>query len=234
MPSPLIRPPKGAEKFPYKWMKWHNHIIPLNKVLGIGVDFLIEIQNRINKRLSTKIIVVGDAGIGKTYLAIDLAMVFDKTFKIEPPPSQVIFYHEDYMALTNILKEGKWIVLDEPSYVIGHREWYNEINRILVQTMESDRFAVHPLIIPIINQALLDKVIRQHLLQYMIWVTDRGKGRVYGIRHSHFVDKVYYDYKCDLIMLAPKIQLHSCGRTACLGCKSLILVISSSGLSMRG
>jgi len=77
------------------------------------------------------------------------------------------------------LREGQVIVLDEPEYVAGHREWYRDQNRALVSTMRSGRFKVHPVFLPIINKSLLDKVIREHLLQYMVVLEDRGEGTVY-------------------------------------------------------
>ena len=35
------------------------------------------------------------------------------------------------------MKMGKCIVFDEPSYALGKRDWYKEIQKVLVHTIES-------------------------------------------------------------------------------------------------
>lgn len=213
--------PEGYEG-PLKWMWWNGKQIPYNPSLGVTVKWINHIKGRITKKLSTKIIVVGEAGISKTYSGTAISMLFDNRFKITPPPSQVIFGHKDYLDLTLELPSGRWIVLDEPSYVIGKREWYEELNKILVKSIESDRYKVHPLVIPIISKDLLDKTVREHLIQFMVIMYDIGKGSVYRITRDHFNDKVLYHYVCELITLQPKRELWGeCHRLSCLDCPEL-------------
>lgn len=210
-------PPEGYDG-PLKWIKFHGHIVPFNSALGITLKWFNHIQGRITKKLSTKIIVVGEAGISKTYTAVSIAQFFDARFKV----NQVIFGHRDYMELTLKLRAGRWIVLDEPSYVLGKREWYNELNKILVQTIESDRYRVHPLLIPIISKDLLDKTLREHLIQFMIIMTDLGNGDIYRLTRDHFNDKVIYHHVCGLKVVTPKRNLTTqCNRTTCLECIEL-------------
>ena len=210
-------PPEGYEG-PLKWIKFHGHIVPYNSALGVTLKWFNHIQGRITKKLSTKIIVVGEAGISKTYTALAIAEFFDRRFGVK----EVIFGHRDYMELTLKLRAGRWIVLDEPSYVLGKREWYNELNKILVQTIESDRYRVHPLLIPIISKDLLDKTLREHLIQFMVIMWDLGKGDVYRLTRDHFNDKVLYHHVCGLKVLTPKRNLVlECGRTTCLECRHL-------------
>jgi len=210
-------PPEGYEG-PLKWIKFHGHIVPYNSALGITLKWFNHIQGRITKKLSTKIIVVGEAGISKTYTAIAIAQFFDPRFSAR----EVIFGHRDYMELTLKLRAGRWIVLDEPSYVLGKREWYNELNKILVQTIESDRYRVHPLLIPIISKDLLDKTLREHLIQFMIIMWDLGRGDIYRLTRDHFNDKVLYHHVCGLKILTPKRNLQvECGKHTCLECAKL-------------
>jgi len=212
----MAETPKTYEG-PLKWIKWHGKKVPYNAALGVTLKWINHIKGRITQRLSTKIIVVGEAGISKTYTAIAIAMFFDKRFNIK----QVIFGHKDYMQLTLDMPAKRWIVLDEPSYVLGKRDWYNELNKILVQAIESDRYKIHPLIIPIISKDLLDKTVREHLIQFLIIMTDLGMGRVYKLRRDHFNDKVLYRYVCTIRVIMPKRQLATCNRDSCLGCRDL-------------
>jgi len=114
---------------------------------------------------------------------------------------------------------GAPIVFDEPSYAMGKREWYKQLNKALVSTVESMRFKIHPLYIPIINKSLLDKTIRSHLIQFQVLVHSRGKATVYRIRSSQFIDKVYHSYFCDLEYNMLDSDL--CSRDSCLDCKKL-------------
>ena len=91
-----------------------------------------------------------------------------------------------------------------------------ELNKALVQTVESFRFKVHPFIIPIINKSLLDKTIRSHLIQFQVVVRDRGAATVCRIRPSQFTEKVYYEYFCDELF-----NKDFCDKPSCLGCKQL-------------
>jgi len=216
-PLQFADPPEGY-KGPLKWIKFHGHIVPYNSALGVTLKWFNHIQGRITKKLSTKIIVVGEAGISKTYTALAIAKFFDQRFGV----NEVIFGHRDYMELTLKLRAGRWIVLDEPSYVLGKREWYNELNKILVQTIESDRYRVHPLLIPIISKDLLDKTLREHLIQFMIIMYDLGSGEIYRLNRDHFNDKVLYRHICGLKVLTPKRNLQAqCGKHTCLECSKL-------------
>lgn len=208
--------PEGYEG-PLKWMWWNGRQIPYNPSLGVTLKWLNHIRGRITKKLSTKIIVVGEAGLSKTYTAICLAMLFDPKFSID----QVIFGHKDYLKLTLKLPAGRGIVLDEPSYVIGKREWWQELNQILVQSIESDRYKVHPLYIPIISKDLLDKTVREHLIQFMIIMKDLGRGTIYRLIRDHFNDKVLYNFICNLRIYTPIRELSVCGKDSCLACQKL-------------
>jgi len=121
------------------------------------------------------------------------------------------------MNLLRKLPMGKPIMFDEPSYAMGKRDWYKQINKVLVQTIESQRFKVHPLIIPIINLTLLDKTVRDHLIQFVVFTVRRGYGFVYRLHPSQWEEKIYhpklYTFKWPLI--------GKCKKDSCLGCKKL-------------
>jgi hypothetical protein len=88
-----------------------------------------------------------------------------------------------------------------------------------VKTIESFRYLVHPLFIPIINKALLDKSIRTYLLQYQVVVLDRGHAFVYHLEPSQFQEKVYQKRFCELEY--PLFDNDLCNRDSCLDCRWL-------------
>ena len=185
------------------------------------------LRYRTNRKLATNIVFTGEAGIGKSYMAIDVARYFEGCYKSEPSGEikdrfiidQVVFTQSDYMDLLSRLKMGKAIVFDEPSYAMGKRDWYKELNKVLAQTMESQRFLIHPMFIPVINMSLLDKTIRSYLIQYQVHVTDRGRATVYRLSPSQSTDKVYRTTMCELIY--HMIDSNLCNKDSCLGCKKM-------------
>lgn len=187
------------------------------------------------KKLATNIVITGEAGIGKSYLCTDIVRVYEglshtftdidlwnvrhhvpiDNFTI----NQVVYAFPEYMDLVIKLPMGKPIVFDEPSYAMGKRDWYKEINKVLVQTMESQRFMIHPVFIPIINKALLDKTIRSYLIQFQVHVNDRGRATVYRISPSQSSDKVYRWTVCELYYQLFDNDI--CTIDSCISCTEL-------------
>ncbi|MHA1829049.1 MAG: hypothetical protein ACTSX6_10440 [Candidatus Heimdallarchaeaceae archaeon] len=159
--------------------------------------------------------VTGEPGIGKSYLAMDFARVLDPKFTID----QVVFNFAQFMELVLRLPMGRPIVFDEPSYAMGKRDWYKELNKALVLTIESFRFKVHPLFIPIINTNLLDRTVRQYLIQYLVHVIDRGFARVYRLFPSQWKDEYYHYHLCNVRYEI--FDRDKCNKETCLGCKKL-------------
>lgn len=193
------------------WHGWETHI---DGSQGLAPLFSREMQKRVNKKLALNVAIVGEAGIGKSYLAIQIARVLDPKLKI----SQIVFTYKEYTEELLRGRRGKPIIFDEPSYAMGKREWYKEINQALTKTLESQRFLVRPLFIPIININLLDKTIRDYLLQFQVLVYDRGKARVYRISPSQHQDKTYYIRMCNLQY---GLMDAECGIESCLTCKQI-------------
>ena len=159
-------------------------------------------------------IFTGEAGNSKTYCAIGFARFIQPSFGIE----QIAMTYSDVMKLMLKFKEGKIIVMDEPSYVLGHREWYKAQQKALVSTLRSGRFKVHPLFMPVINKSLLDKVIREHLIQFMVVLDARGEGTVYEMLPSHFEDFTYNRFLCRIRI--EMLDVNQCEKTWCYRCKS--------------
>jgi len=183
---------------------------------GVYPVFSREIRRRVRNKKAVNIAVVGEAGEGKSYIGIQIARMIHPNFKVK----QVIFGLKEYLLLTLRLGMGKPIVFDEPSYAMGKRDWYKEINKVLVLSIESSRFKVHPLIIPVINLNLLDKSIRSYLIQYLVHVLDRGKAIVYRIRAAQHKDGFYRYHMCNIHY--GMMDNNKCKKDSCLGCRKIM------------
>jgi hypothetical protein len=209
-----------------KMLNYNGWQILVSAKLGVRPLFQDQLRWRTNHKLATNICVTGEPGIGKSYQAINIARVFEglyysssgkmkERFKLE----QIVFTHSDYMELLLRLKMGKPIVFDEPSYAMGKRDWFQDLQKVLVHTLESQRFLIHPLFIPIINMSLLDKTIRNYLIQFQIHVLGRGHAYVYRLKPSQATDKIYREFMVELYYHQFDSQL--CSKDSCLGCKKL-------------
>jgi hypothetical protein len=204
MQIPLKRLDVGFQQFYY------------SQDLGVYPKFSIEVRRRIKQKRATNATVSGEGGIGKSYHAIDICRGLSRRFTVD----QVVFNLDQFLDAVLYTPMGVPIVFDEPSYAMSKREWYKELNQALVKTIESFRYKVHPLFIPIINKSLLDKTIRSYLLQYQINVMDRGKATVYRLSPSQLSDKTYHPFFCELKY--PLFDRHLCNKDSCLGCSYLI------------
>jgi hypothetical protein len=194
----------------------------VSRAQGVSPFFSSSIRFRVNHKLYTNVAVTGEAGIGKSYDACDMARICEgltrdgkDRFKID----QVVYRESDYLALLPRLRMGKAIVFDEPSYALGKRDWFKELQKVLVHTLESQRFLIHPVFIPIINLALLDKTIRAYLISHVVHITGRGHGMTYRVMPSQRSDKVYWYGRGEIIYRMFDNDL--CNKDSCLGCKKL-------------
>ena len=178
--------------------------------------FAIEIRQRVRQKLAVNVLVTGEGGIGKSMLAIQLAQIIDADLD---PEKQVVYTYSEYLDALMGLGKGKPIIFDEPSYALSHRSWFSEIQQALVKTMESQRFMLHPLFIPIINASLIDKTIRNFLIQYAVYEFARGKAVVYRLKPSQREDKTYYNTIARLDY--PLLDSESCDKDSCLDCRDL-------------
>ena len=185
--------------------------------VGYYPYFTITLYNRIKQKKASNIIVVGEGGIGKTYLGFDMCRVLSpKHFNIQG----VVFTYDEFMRYINTSRMGVPVCFDEPSYAMSSKDWYNQMNKALVKTIESFRFKVHPLFIPVINKKLLDKTVRDYLIQFQIVMHDRGKGTAYRLYPSQSSEKVYRYGICKIRY--DLFDNNICERDTCLDCPKLM------------
>lgn len=210
------------QKNSLKLMNFNGWECLVSKEQAVSPFFSSQIRFRVHHKLYTNVAVTGEAGIGKSYDALDMARICEgldrrgrDRFKID----QVVYQQSAYLSLLPTLRMGKAIVFDEPSYALGKRDWYKELQKVLVHTLESQRFLVHPLFIPIINMALLDKTIRAYLISHVVHVVGRGHALVYRLKPSQRNEKIYWYQMGELYYRMFDNKL--CPRDSCLGCKKL-------------
>jgi hypothetical protein len=192
-----------------------------NASRGVFPVFSYILRTRVKRQKASNIAVVGEPGDGKSYISFDIARVLARA-GIHPrnfTVDQVVLSYGEFLKQIVKLRLGRPLAFDEPSYAMSKRDWYKEINKALVLTIESFRFKVHPLFIPIINMNLLDKTIRQHLIQFCVEMKDRGRARVYRMRSKQHEDGYYRHFLCDLRYRMFDNEL--CSRASCLDCSKV-------------
>jgi hypothetical protein len=203
-------------KPPAKFFNVAGYKVAINTISGIYPYFTVEARQRMKNKMSLNIVITGEAGVSKTYTGAMICKLLNPRFSLE----ETVMSFKEYMEA--ILKKGKTnvpILFDEPQYALDKRDWYNDVNKALIKTITSQRFRRRPLVIPIINQSLLDLNLRKYLLNYHIVLTDRGKGVVYRMTASQVEDKIYRRRICTLKYGLMDNNL--CSKESCLGCRVL-------------
>ena len=169
--------------------KLGNHEFYINSSLGYYPYFSIELRQRVKKHMAVNCVVTGEGGVSKSYTTSDICRTLSpKNFGVD----DIVFKYPEFLRSVITSKRGTPIEFDEPSYAMSKKDWYKDIVKALVKTIESFRFKGKPLFIPIINKALLEKDIRTYLLQYQVAMKDRGRGTAYHLFASQFKEgKVY-------------------------------------------
>jgi hypothetical protein len=142
------------------------------------------LRGRIENGYNALLLIEGRAGIGKSYAGMALAEEMDPTFNID----RVVFSAEEYLNAMKGIQRGRWIQIDEPaqSEVLSTHSWWAETQRALSDCLESNRYLGVGTILATINRGLLDSLVRNYLLHFMVNMISRGRGTCYEIQHSAF------------------------------------------------
>lgn len=197
--------------------KLGNHEFYINSSLGYYPYFSIELRQRVKKHMAVNCVVTGEGGVSKSYTTSDLCRTLSpKNFDV----NDIVFRYPEFLRSVITSKRGTPIEFDEPSYAMSKKDWYKDIVKALVKTIESFRFKGKPLFIPIINKALLEKDIRTYLLQYQVAMKDRGRGTAYRLFASQFKDGKVYSYEICKLRYG-LFDNNLCSKPSCLVCKKL-------------
>lgn len=212
----------------FKALKYGNTIF----LIGPGYDTKVidEILGKIKRQESVVIVITGPPGTGKTYLGIALAQILDERFHITdtPPPDpkedhgQVTFERSHIMHLTGVnspLKRGQVVLPDESHFGIGARKWMKTDQQELTDYVAAIRSKGYVLILVVLHTEMIDKMIRDFVINYEIHVTNRGEGVVYRRWFPQFSKEVYKKRIGRVRLPLPDYEL--CGYPTCLGCKHL-------------
>lgn len=89
-----------------------------------------------------------------------------------------------------------------------------------MRVVETSRYLNNPLIFPVVNRNLLDKILREYYINYVVQMIDRGIGKVEYTWHPQ-----YYPHrrknKGNIYAALPGVEWARCGRDTCLFCPEI-------------
>ena len=219
---------------------YNGFLVPaMGNVNGDFFDF-IERRRRLNE--STISAICGGAGTGKSWWTIRLAEILDKRFYISDTPQdpttfkeelkkarenhtpipragQICFSREWLLYLlgnNSPLKYGQVIIIDESSYSMSSRDWFNNIQNDLMLSLQSIRSRGFIILIVSIHISLLDKILRKYLINSVVYMNSRGRGIAYELFQPRFSDKQMQKKLCQIVLNIPYVEL--CPSDNCLRC----------------
>lgn len=212
--------------------KYLNGVIMRGGNYTLGV--LEEITSKMSRNKSVVINITGPPGVGKTWLAIILALLYDPKFHILDTPApnpeqdhgQLCFTREHirYLLGENTpLKRGQVIVLDEAHFGMGARSFQKTEQIDMVNLISAIRSKGFMLIIVTLHSSMLDKIPREYVVNYEFGTTDHGKAKPYFKWWPTLATKLFHKGKPVLTMPMPDDYDpdtgEGCSDPECLRCK---------------
>ncbi len=215
---------------PLKPIKYHNFVLPFNAQLGMGTALYDEWMWRYNHLRPLRIAVVGEAGLTKSYTSIWIARIISKDrFHI----GRIAFEGDDFLrlqdeirldSLNRKIRETKRqlpIIIEEPAYIFAARTWQKAEQQQGVRVIETTRYKNIPLIFPVVNRNLLDKIVREFYINYVCEMTDIGIGTVWFTYRRQWETFTRRKRKSKMYVYWPGVEISRCGRETCLFCPEL-------------
>jgi len=122
------------------------------------------IARRLRKRLSKQqdknalVLIVGDTGDGKSLDSIGLALAVDPTFH----PGRIAHQTaQEFMKVLNLpeLKRGHAIIWDDVGRGLKRRDWYEMINKIVIDVLQTFRIMGLLVILNVPDKRLVDNLL---------------------------------------------------------------------------
>jgi len=243
MSKERYRTPKGVDERVYPTPERFVEILEANSAKaykyghtlwakgGIFSTAIIdEIHRRRKNNESVVISVTGPPGSGKTYFAMRFGQKLDKKFHIRdipaPPPnkdsSQLAFGREHLSYLTgpkSPLKRDQVIAMDESHFGVGARSWQNADQQELTNYIAAIRSKGFILMIITLHTEMIDKLLRNFVVNYEFYVTKRGEAIIYRKFFPQHATKPYKKRLGKMRLMMPDEEL--CNWTSCLRCPEL-------------
>ena len=185
---------------------------------GYSKNFIDQVAARLNDTKSVIISVTGDAGEGKSWWALRLAEIFDPDFN---PEIQMCFSTTDILKIISgriKLKHGQAVIIDEAQIAMGSKTWQKGDQKELIKMLQTVRHRGLLILIVVLRADLLDKGIRDYMLNYNVFVEHAGYGVPYYIYMPRFGGRVKTP-RLDAVELLPPGAEEECECTDCLVCK---------------
>jgi len=206
-----------SENYPNtdNWINWHGYKVKVGG--GYGPHLLNEIQAKRNNIEACIIVVTGSGGKGKTYFCLRLAEILDRKFDVE---LQVPFGADELLNLISSespLGMGRVIIIDESQFSISSRDWYTNIQKVLMKQLEAIRSKGFIIFIVALSEATLDNIARSFVITHKIHLVKRGHAKVYRYTLGPFSTKPYpTTISSDCEMALPGAEY--CEGSSCLKC----------------
>jgi len=219
---------KELEEHGAKTYKYHGTLWVKGGVFSTAI--IDEILRRCKNNESVVIVVTGPPGSGKTYFAMRFAQKLDKLFHIRdtptPPPdkdsSQLAFGREHLTYLTGAkspLKRDQVVALDEGHFGVGARSWQKSDQQDLTNYIAAIRSKGFILMIIALHSEMVDKLLRNFVVNYEFYVVKRGEAIIYRKWFPQNATKPFKKRLGKMQLMIPDEEL--CNGTSCLRCKEL-------------
>ena len=196
-------------------MNWGGFYVKVGP--GFSPFFFNELKQRANNIEANIIIITGRARSGKTYVGLRLAEIMDPKFT---PEVGVPYGSNEFLKLISEgspVKMGQYIVPDEAQFAAGARNWYNDIQKDLMDQLEAVGSKGLTIIIVALSIKVLDVIARGYVITHHIHMKRRGVGTVYRYYLPPFASEPYKTRLGDVKLNTPGYE--SCQHGTCLRCR---------------
>lgn len=164
---------------------------------------------RLKKSFDTKILVIGETGIGKSWWALRLCEVLDQKFRDDPVlavETQICFRATDFLGAVKTLPHASAILYDEPGQSFFAREHLSAVNRILSKTILGYRFKRFMAFFTVPALSHIDKNARV-LSKFKCDVIRRGYAEIYDVLPGRFQEQTFYKLRGTVTTKKPSTKL---------------------------
>lgn len=212
--SQYVDPPEGYEG-PNKWMDHSGFRIMVGP--GRSPFLLNEISQKIRSKLPVIIMVSGPPGSGKSYLALRSAEMLDLDFVVTTHVPMDRRHFLELIGPESPLDRGSVIVSDEAQFLMSARRWFDETQKDLMEQLEAIRSKGYIVVIVALHIELMDVIVRDHILNYFIYLEKPGLATVYRLFTGRFDRERKYWRMGQTQLLLPGDE--DCNDPGCLTCK---------------